>query len=145
MTLILSLRTSVNVQIWNCCCRKAWLPCSARVWTPASQMRPTVLAPLMSFLVSGKSWYFIEKAQKGPLSFTGAKSSYYFVNLTITILFSDGSSIVEVHVPLQKQFDYLDFKLPSFGPYEEVLQRKEPVGDRWGGQSLTAFFKRVSR
>ncbi|XP_070382498.1 uncharacterized protein [Dermacentor albipictus] len=41
---------------------------------------------------------------------------------------SDGSSIVEVHVPLQKQFDYLDFKLPSFGPYEEVLQRKEPVG-----------------
>lgn len=44
------------------------------------------------------------------------------------MLFSDGSSIMEVHVPLHKQFDYLDFKLPSFGPYEEVLQRKEPVG-----------------
>ncbi|XP_075746304.1 uncharacterized protein LOC142803899 [Rhipicephalus microplus] len=37
------------------------------------------------------------------------------------------TELVEIHVPLRKQYDYLEFRLPAFGPYEEVLQRGEPV------------------
>ncbi|XP_075733732.1 uncharacterized protein LOC142775738 isoform X4 [Rhipicephalus microplus] len=37
------------------------------------------------------------------------------------------TEFVEIHVPLRKQYDYLEFRLPAFGPYEEVLQRGEPV------------------
>ncbi|KAL3226188.1 hypothetical protein MRX96_025223 [Rhipicephalus microplus] len=37
------------------------------------------------------------------------------------------TELVEIHVPLRKQFDYLEFRLPAFGPYKEVLQRGKPV------------------
>ncbi|KAL3246905.1 hypothetical protein MRX96_057349 [Rhipicephalus microplus] len=37
------------------------------------------------------------------------------------------TELVEIHVPLRKQYDYSEFKLPAFGPYGEVLQRGEPV------------------
>ncbi|XP_075746334.1 uncharacterized protein LOC142803920 isoform X5 [Rhipicephalus microplus] len=37
------------------------------------------------------------------------------------------TELVEIHVPLRKQYDSLEFRLPAFGPYEEVLQRGEPV------------------
>lgn len=37
------------------------------------------------------------------------------------------TELLEAHVPLKKQYDYLEFKLPSFAPYEEILQKGEPV------------------
>ncbi|KAH8028429.1 hypothetical protein HPB51_016596 [Rhipicephalus microplus] len=35
--------------------------------------------------------------------------------------------LVEIHLPLRNQYDYLEFKLLALGPYEEGLQRGEPV------------------